>query len=114
MGGQERIIKRYILSSVTRCQACHHHYDASCIQILSRDDDFWLTMVVCPRCRSRGLVAAIVKEQTPARPLSDLTDEERDRFRKADPITTDDVLSIHDDLDHFDGDFTTLFSPRRS
>src|SRR5438309_1230861 len=104
--GQERIIKRYVLSSITRCQSCQHHYDADCVQILSRDDDFWLMMLVCPECRSRGLVAAVIKENGSPRRVSDLTDAERDRFRHAAPITTDDVLTVHEHLNHFRGDFS--------
>lgn len=114
MGGQERIVKRHILGSVSRCQACHQTYDQSCIQIVSHDEDFWLAMIVCPRCRNRGLIAAVIKEGVPTarQPLTDLTESDRDRFRHAAPISPDDVLSVHDLLTHFDGNFSDLFTHR--
>lgn len=110
--GQERIIKRYVLGSVTRCQHCQHQYDASCVKVVSQDDDFWLMLVTCPSCRHRGLVAAIVKEQVAVQPLSDLTDGEHDRFHQGQPVDSDDVLNVHDHLNRFDGNLADLFPPR--
>src|SRR3954471_12281963 len=103
MGGQERIIKRYVLGSVTRCQHCQQQYDASCVQVVNQADDFWLMLVTCPRCHHRGLVAAVVKEQVAVPPLSDLTDRERARFQASAPVDSDDLLSVHDQLKRFDG-----------
>ncbi len=112
MGGRERIIKRYVLSSVSRCAGCQHSYDPTCIEIVTQDGDFYLMVVSCPNCRSRGLVAALIREGAGGRQLTDLTETDRARFRDAEPISTDDVLSVHESLDRFGGNFTDLFTRR--
>jgi len=100
------LVKR--LLTTLKCGLCGQRYDASHIQVLGHRGDLWFLSVLCPGCRSQGLVAAVIREGgTPL--ITDLTPEEMERFALQSAPGADDILDLHRFLQDFDGDFHRLF-----
>jgi hypothetical protein len=108
MDQEERYVKEMVVASIGNCVACGRSYDTESVTVLGHQDDLWFLMVVCRGCSSHGLVAALLKENTPA-VVTDLTDDDRIRFQQAPTVSADDVLEVHEFLREFDGDFASLF-----
>jgi len=105
---EEGLIKR-LLASV-KCGVCGQCYEVDNINILSHNQDLWFLSAICSACHTRCLIAAIVKEGKAPEVITDLTEAELGRFKKAGKLTADDVLEMHNFLKNFDGDFSRLFS----
>ena len=80
------------------------------MKVLGHDDDVWFVSAYCPTCSSHSLVAAVIKEGPLPDFITDLTDDEFDRFSETEEVTADDVLDIHSFLKEFDGDFSSLLT----
>lgn len=104
----ENLIRRLV--STIKCSVCGEGYDGANVRVLGHDDDVWFVSAYCPTCGSHSLVAAVINEGPFSELITDLTEDEFDRFSEADEITTDDVLDIHDLLKEFDGDCIALLS----
>lgn len=104
----ERYIKRLI--ATIKCGVCGHHYEGENVKILGHRDEFWFLSVFCPVCRSRGFVAAVIKEGMLPQLITDLSEAEKAKFRDLEAVGADDLLDIHNFLKEFDGDFAHLFS----
>ncbi len=100
------------LMSTVNCAVCGRRYEASDINILYHQRELWFISVYCQGCRTKGLVAALIREGEKAQLVTDLTEEEMARFKDAASVTADDVLDIHGFLEGFDGDFGSLFGSR--
>jgi hypothetical protein len=106
----ERQIKLAVAQAVSNCGECAARLEESSVSVLGHHENLWFLSITCARCRSRSLVSALVQESViPSLKLTDLTAEELARFDNAPRVAADDVLDIHQFLDHFDGDFRTLF-----
>lgn len=125
----EKQIKRIVLDRMERCSVCHRGFETDDIRVLSRRADIWMMVVECTECHARNFVAAVLNDGDPneaqlaLRRLSQ-GDGEPDaaagvgaagRRKKTPaeppkpPVTTDDVLDMHEYLNGFDGDFQKLF-----
>ena len=80
------------------------------MKVLGHDDDVWFVSAYCPTCSSHSLVAAVIKEGPLPDFITDLTDDDFDRFSETEEVTADDVLDIHSFLKEFDGDFSSLLT----
>ncbi|MBI4319173.1 MAG: hypothetical protein HY675_11850 [Chloroflexi bacterium] len=112
MNGDEELIRQVVLSTVCKCGTCGRQYDLENVSILGHEEELWFLMVVCNRCNSRGLVAALVKEQKQPAIVTDLNEEELERFKRASTVKPEDVDEMRRFLEQFDGDFASLFSKR--
>lgn len=93
---------RQIVTSI-RCAVCGNHYNGKDIRLLGRRDELWVMRVVCDTCTTQGLVFALVKEGK-TEVWSELTDREEARFAGMPPVTMDEVLDLHRELEAFEGD----------
>lgn len=109
----ERHIKEMVLGTVNQCGSCGHSYGVDNVAIVGHEDELWLLMMNCPACSSRGLVAALIKDQTRPALASDVVEKELQGVKKFEVVTADDVLDIHQFLKEFSGDFLTLFGKRQ-
>jgi len=100
------------LLTTLKCGVCGQRYEASQIQVLGHRDDLWFLSVLCPGCRSQGLVAAVIKEGR-APVVTDLTPEGMERFTQQGAPGVDDLLDLHRFLEEFDGDFHKLFAGKK-
>lgn len=110
VNGDERYIKEIVLSKVEKCGACGREYAYENVSVLGHEDELWFLMVVCDGCHSRGLIAALIKDQKRSEVISDLIEGEADRI--AEKVTVDDVISIREFLKDFNGDFASLFGKK--
>ncbi len=108
---EERLIRR--LMSTIKCSSCGQHYESYDIDVLGHNEDIWFLQVRCSHCHTQSLVAAIIKETRMPKVVSDLTKAEMDKLRHFVLVNADDVLSMHEFLNEFDGDFSHLFGRRQ-
>lgn len=104
----EQFIKKVVVSTIGTCANCGQTYDEACASIVGHQEDLWFLSLICDRCQSRGLVAALVKESGQFA-ITDLSPSELERFRDAPLVGADDVLDVHQFLSGFDGNFKALF-----
>lgn len=105
---EESLIKRLIAS--VKCGVCGQRYGLENISILGHRQDLWYMGARCSACRTRSLVAVVVKEDRVREVITDLTDTELDKFRDIGVLTADDVLDMHNFLKEFRGDFSQLLN----
>lgn len=105
---REAFLKKLI--SKVDCGVCGHKYEMSNIKVLDQEDGVWFLSVVCSSCGTKGLIAAVVQDGSIAQVITDLTEDEIERFEEGGVVEVDDVLNMHDFLKEFDGDFCKLFS----
>jgi hypothetical protein len=105
---REAFLKR--LFAKVNCGVCGQKYDAANIKILDQEDGLWVLSVYCGSCGTQGLIAAVVQEGNITDIITDLTEDEYDRFSKKEAVGVDDVQAMHSFLKEFDGDFASLFS----
>ncbi len=126
MDRSEGHIKRVVLNRMERCGVCHRAFAHDDIHIISRKPNMWMMLVECTDCHARNFVAAVTNNGNPEEAqlaLRRLSRGQRDAedpmlleedLRElnppvAAPISTDDVLDMHEFLAGFDGDFAKLF-----
>lgn len=118
MYARERIIRdRFAQRS---CGRCGMQYSAESVVILARRPSHWMVMVSCPHCSQRNVYLISFAEAESAAASGDAPDTplapppaSPDPIPSIQPITESDVAAMHDFLQHFSGDFQTLFSTPR-
>ena len=103
---EEGMIKK-LISSI-KCASCGEHYSEDDIDVIEHNEELWFLKVLCPACRTRCLVAAIIREGDKIEAVGDLTEAERERFRNMAGVGVDDVLDMHNFLKEFEGDLPRL------
>lgn len=104
---EEKLIKKLIAS--IKCGSCGQNYQEEGIEVIERTEDLWFLQVHCLSCNIKCLVAAIIKEDTVPEIVSDLTENELEKFRVSKGVGADDLLDMHEFLKEFDGDFPRIF-----
>lgn len=104
----EGFLKRLV--ATIKCGVCGQRYEGENVKLLGHYGDLWFLSVYCSACQSQGLVAAVIKEGKLPELITDLTEEEYDKFREIDEVSSNDLLDIHNFLRDFDGDFSYIFS----
>jgi hypothetical protein len=103
----ETLIKKMIAS--IKCGSCGQNYHEDHIEIVEHNDELWFLKVSCSSCHVKCLVAAIIRENSRPEVITDLTEEEVEKFKKLDGVRDEDLLEMHDFLKEFDGNFPDLF-----
>jgi len=117
-------IKKMVVRRLDRCRVCHRTYQAGDVNVISRQDEMWMMSVECLDCHARNFVAAVLNEGDPAqaeialRRLTELNEqlqpiasiEDLDPEPETlDPISSSEVVDMHEFLEEFDGDFVAMF-----
>ena len=128
MDTSERQIKRIVLERMDRCAVCHRGFGPDDVHVLSRKPDVWMMVVQCVDCQARNFVAALIGDSDPAEArtaLRQLSIEHRSDIVELEPeiqpaveapgnpVSVDDVIDMHEFLNGFDGNFTSLFERSR-
>jgi hypothetical protein len=124
MDTSERQIKRIVLERMDRCSVCHRAFEPDDIHVISRKPDVWMMVVQCLDCHARNFVAALVGDGDPtaaqmalrqlsAEQRNGLIDLEPEVEEPREPVNVDDVIEMHEFLNTFDGNFTSLFAKSR-
>jgi hypothetical protein len=99
---------RKLISSI-KCGSCGQHYEESRIDIVERNGELWFIKVVCSSCHVGCMVAAIIREDKRPELITDLTEDEIEKFKAISNVDEDDLLGMHDFLKDFDGDLSNIF-----
>jgi hypothetical protein len=126
MNTNDHEILASVLDRLDRCPVCHHTHHLGELNVVRRDEQFWLVEVVCTECHRTSHVAAVLEQGSAAearRALRELdhrthgvthadeieSDTTAASVSTSHPVAADDVLEIHAFLRDFDGDFKRLF-----
>jgi len=72
--------------------------------------DLWFFSAFCSSCKTKSLVAVIVKDMKPPKLVTDLAEEELSGFAEREEVTADEVIDMHNFLKSYNGDFSDLFT----
>jgi ribosomal protein S27E len=98
---------RQIAANVT-CASCGHHFAARDIELVGKRDHVWAMRVNCRECHTKALLLAVVNQGTARSVETDLVPEDWERFKDSPAISMDDVISVHEFIQAYDGDFTDI------
>lgn len=102
MPGQFQNIINNSLRLVKECPSCHTKYEAKQVSVADRVDSGYLVYFSCQHC-GNSLLARIV--ETPfgligSAMLTDLELNEVVKFKSSEPVSTNDVLAVYQELEH--------------
>lgn len=104
---EERLLKRVIAR--LRCSHCHRQHAAGNVNVMGKYDSIWIVGVECDGCQRPGMFVVSIRKDSSVERVSDLTDEEQERFMRARSVDAGDVAGIRDFLKGFRGNFTAMF-----
>ena len=104
---EERLIKRVIARF--RCEHCHRQHALENVSVMGKYDAVWVVGVACDGCQQPGMFVVSMRRDSSYERISDLTEEEQERFLAARSVDADDVEGIKSFLDGFQGDFNAIF-----
>jgi hypothetical protein len=104
---EERLLKRVIARF--RCEHCHRQHVIDNVSVMGKYDAVWIVGVDCDGCQRPGMFVVSMRKDSSLDRITDLTDEEEERFLLAKSVDAHDVESIRDFLDGFKGNVEDLF-----
>ena len=99
------------LQSVMRCPACGALYDVNEIQFMGNQDGYLLLSMTCSKCNLPVWVNFFAGNPGQAKIITDLTVADFELSTKP-PITSNEVITFHNFLSGFKGDFKRAFGKR--
>jgi hypothetical protein len=106
--GQEQKLKQLISSY--RCHVCRRSFERDHVRLAARHEQLWIVSVRCSLCRNQQVFWIALKDDQEEAILQDVSRGEDEEFAAMAPISSDDVLDMHEFLSAFSGDFRRLFS----
>ena len=103
-----RFLARFI--ATLKCRVCGETQDPKRAEVLGEKDGALVVRLNCGRCGEQSTVALMQRTEERPRPIRDFQRGEWRRFRDGEPVSWDDVLTLHQFLGTFDGDFRRLFT----
>lgn len=91
-----------------RCVVCQYRFRAKDAHIIGQRGKLWAMRVHCPMCHTQALLFALLTEHTTQTLYSDLTPDEWERFQDRPPISIDDVITFHQFMQSYAGDFSEI------
>jgi hypothetical protein len=104
---EERLIRRVIARF--RCEHCHRQHAVENVSVMGKYEDVWVVGVDCDGCQRPGMFVVSMRTDSSLDAVTDLTDEEQERFLVAKSVDAGDVDSIRDFLAGFKGGFSDIF-----
>ena len=109
------------LSFVLKCPICSYRYNLERTKIVdTRHDDengqaHLLVHSDCSQCKSSVVFSIAINgpDIFTMSVVTDLTSNDTKKFKNADPITTDEVLDMHNFVRRFNGDFVAALDRAR-
>jgi hypothetical protein len=96
------------IAAHVKCSVCGHHFGTTDIQILGHREQVWAMRVNCRECRTQALLLAVVDGKSTRPVYTDLTPEEWERFKDGPAVSADDVISMHQYMQSYEGDLTDV------
>ncbi|HLG69900.1 MAG TPA: hypothetical protein VK009_05690 [Chloroflexota bacterium] len=107
LAAEERLLKRVIARF--RCEHCHRQHAVENVSVMGKYEDVWVVGVDCDACRQPGMFVVSMRKDSSLERITDLTDEEEERFLVAKSVDAQDVEAIREFLDGFKGNFEDMF-----
>lgn len=100
------------IQTMMRCPSCGASYGADNIHFLGKLDMAALIQLDCQHCSLPVMATIIVsdKQQPQTKLLSDISRDDLKNPGPRVPVSTDEVVDVHQFLKGFDGNFESLFS----
>ena len=106
------------LAYILKCPVCGHRYTPDQTQIIDSGEDHpfatrnLLVHTDCNKCKSSVVFSIAIDgpEIFSIGMVTDLTSQDTSKFKNAGPISSDEVLALHESLSGFDGDFKAALS----
>lgn len=106
-----------LLSFMLRCPVCGYKYNLERTKIIDtkQDDGNQANLLVhsdCGQCKSSVVFSVNINgpEVYSVAMITDLTSSDTKKFAKQIPLSTNDVMDIHDFLGRFDGDLVKVLT----
>jgi hypothetical protein len=97
-----------------RCVQCERKYDPTDFTLVHSWQDMWVLSTRCRHCNEPCHVVIFMRLDAEPAPeaelVTDLTPEELEDLDQRQPITFDDVLDVHVQLEECDGDLEVLLA----
>jgi len=106
---QERLLRQ--LLSTHRCTNCRQRFRRDGFSFVARQEKLWVVSARCSHCHTQQMFWVSLKSGVQTHP-GEVTPSERKRLEALPPVSSDDVLDMHEFLGCFDGDFAELFAKR--
>jgi len=103
---EERLLKRVIAR--LRCSSCHRQHAAKNVSVMGKYDAVWIVGVDCDGCQQAGMFVVSMRKDSSLERVSDLTEEEQEKFLVARSVDDGDVESVRDFLKDFKGNFSSM------
>lgn len=104
---EERLLKRVIARF--RCEHCHRQHAADNVSIMGKYDAVWIVGVDCDGCGRAGMFVVSMRKDSSYERVTDLTEDEQERFIHALPVDVTEVEEMRRFLAGFKGNFDELF-----
>lgn len=96
------------ISEMLKCPSCGHSYELKEVQFLSQTDGFSVVHLTCDHCKKPVWVNFFTTSEDPNLRIAQLLRQET--FLDMEEITSDEVLTFHETLTRFDGNFKKAFN----
>jgi NAD-dependent DNA ligase len=102
------------IQDMMKCPSCGARYQAEQIHFLGQLEMTCLVQLDCVECNLPVLAHFVVSDlyQVGSRIVSDLSEADIKKFRRLEPVATDEVLEAHERLEQFSGSVESLFQKR--
>lgn len=104
---EERLLRRVIARF--RCEHCHRQHAMANVSVMGKYDSVWIVGVDCDGCQRPGMFVVSIRKDSSLDVVTDLTDDEQERFLAARSVDVKDVDAIREFLRDFKGDFGSIF-----
>lgn len=104
---EERLVKRVIARF--RCEHCNRQHAPDNVSVMGKYDAVWVVGVSCDGCQQPGMFVVSMRKDSSFERVTDLTEDEQERFLAARSVDADDVEGIKAFLNGFKGDFSAIF-----
>ncbi len=96
--------------STVKCGVCGQKYQVFDVKVINQEDNLWFLSASCSHCQTKGLIVAVIEDSKAVEFVTDLKENEFNKFAQCEVVCSDDVVNMHNFLREFDGDFVALFS----
>ena len=108
------------LGYILKCPICGHKYNLSHAQVIesAQDEVFEQAHMLihsdCVKCKSSVMFNVEIRgpEVFSVGMVTDLTRNDSDKFKNKQPITANDVLTIHQEIRNFEGNLVELLTKK--
>src|SRR4051812_28773216 len=103
------------IQDMMKCPSCGARYEAEQIHFLGQLEMTCLVQLDCVECNLPVLAHFVVSDlhQVGSRIISDLSEADIKKFKRLEPVVSEEVLNAHERLNAFSGSIDSLFQGKK-